>query len=420
MSDLKNQIEKQVEEIFEDFPLDELTERKIRREIEKRLSLETNFLDGKLKPFVKGLVQKFLDIKSSDLVETRPAVENIEETSPKKVSSEKKVQTKDTQIKSSKKRNTQIIDDSDAEEIIEKEEKPKSKIHAKPKPKKAKIVEPSDSEDLNESENNSINDDNKVDAKDSDIEKDTNEDIILGDDSSEDSGVDDTDDEIAKIPVKKVKEAAKVVQVKPKVKSSLSEDSIFSGLYAKKYTTKLEQLRKYLVACGIRKPWTKEISNKSGPEAVEYLQGLLVDTGAGTHPTMAKCKEIKDKLALEKELESLDMSNVISEGRGRRTRNKNVSYRFEDTLADLESNSDSNSESDNNSSEKENDDDTDEDVHSDENSESESDGKSDIDIKKSKKSKSKSKTKNKIESDDESEATETDDNEDNYSGSDSE
>ncbi|KAJ3044218.1 HIRA-interacting protein 3 [Rhizophlyctis rosea] len=82
---------------------------------------------------------------------------------------------------------------------------------------------------------------------------------------------------------------------------------------------KIEQLKKYVLACGVRKQWKKEFEGLNGRQRIKKLNDMLAELGIHDRPTLEKCKKVKEKREFEAEVGSLDLGNIITNTRRRRS-----------------------------------------------------------------------------------------------------
>ncbi|WVQ77572.1 hypothetical protein IAR50_007260 [Cryptococcus sp. DSM 104548] len=69
---------------------------------------------------------------------------------------------------------------------------------------------------------------------------------------------------------------------------------------------KVAELKKLIVACGLRKQWSKELAScPSSSSQVSYLQGMLRDLGMRGTPTLGKARSIREKRELAQELDDV-------------------------------------------------------------------------------------------------------------------
>lgn len=93
----------------------------------------------------------------------------------------------------------------------------------------------------------------------------------------------------------------------------------------------IARLKKYIVACGSRKVWSKWFSSLDPPAETpkaqaKALRQLLADLGMEGRLSMEKAKKIKEKRDFEEEMRAIGADALPSnDGAGRSTRNKRAS-----------------------------------------------------------------------------------------------
>jgi hypothetical protein len=73
----------------------------------------------------------------------------------------------------------------------------------------------------------------------------------------------------------------------------------------------IKQLKYYILKCGVRKVWKKELEGLSASQSIAKLKNILSELGIEGRPSLAKCEEIKDRLEFEKEMEAIDTRNIL-------------------------------------------------------------------------------------------------------------
>lgn len=73
----------------------------------------------------------------------------------------------------------------------------------------------------------------------------------------------------------------------------------------------IDRLKGYIVKCGVRKRWKKELEGLNETQSVLRLEQILRELGMEGRPTLEKCKDIKARKEFEEEMKALDPSNVI-------------------------------------------------------------------------------------------------------------
>ncbi|CAG8627580.1 11521_t:CDS:10 [Paraglomus brasilianum] len=86
--------------------------------------------------------------------------------------------------------------------------------------------------------------------------------------------------------------------------------------------TTIKNLKSYVLKCGVRKVWSRELKNLSKKQQVSHLKSILNELGVHGRPTVEKCLQVRRTRELQAELNSMDVTNIIhdDEKQGRRTR----------------------------------------------------------------------------------------------------
>ncbi|WRT64520.1 uncharacterized protein IL334_001452 [Kwoniella shivajii] len=105
---------------------------------------------------------------------------------------------------------------------------------------------------------------------------------------------------------------------------------------------KLADLKRIVVACGIRKQWAKEFAEyPTTSSQIRHLQSILTSLGIRGAPTMGKAKSIKEKRDLAQELDDVQSfeaaRGVSSETTERRTRGTSSKSKRKTIISDEES-----------------------------------------------------------------------------------
>ena len=116
----------------------------------------------------------------------------------------------------------------------------------------------------------------------------------------------------------------------PKAKKAATETASPAAAAAAPADDRVAKLKMYISKCGVRKVWAKELAGMSEKQQVSKLEAYLKDElGMEGRPSLDKCKAIKAKLELKKELADIDTSLIISEGRpSRRKVRKSPLFEF--------------------------------------------------------------------------------------------
>ncbi|KAL1407022.1 hypothetical protein Q8F55_006435 [Vanrija albida] len=92
---------------------------------------------------------------------------------------------------------------------------------------------------------------------------------------------------------------------------------------------RVNNLKKMVLACGVRKMWTKELADCSTPrEQAKHIVSLLESLGIVGKPTLAKAKALKEQRELASELNDVKQfeasRGLSARGRGGRSRRSDV------------------------------------------------------------------------------------------------
>ena len=126
------------------------------------------------------------------------------------------------------------------------------------------------------------------------------------------------------------KKAAKETASPAAAKKAAKEAASPAAAAAAPADDRVAKLKMYISKCGVRKVWAKELAGMSEKQQVSKLEAYLKDElGMEGRPSLDKCKAIKAKLELKKELADIDTSLIISEGRpSRRKVRKSPLFEF--------------------------------------------------------------------------------------------
>ncbi|KAL2892925.1 HIRA-interacting protein 3 [Bienertia sinuspersici] len=247
----------------------------LRRLLEEDLKLEKHSLDP-FKKFVGGQVDEVLN--SPEVPQTNVSVKK---KNPKKGSTQK-VST------NSQKEETPASSGSGSDEVEEEEVKARKRTAPKGKPQKTEAVR----------KRKKSEEDSKVaERKQSKVLK------TASDGSGEEDGGDisqhDNSDSSAEKPVKK-KEVPKP-----------------------SYGKQVERLKSIIKSCGLSispavyKKVKQAPENKREACLIKELEGILSKEGLSSNPSEKEIKDVKKRKEKAKELEGIDLSNIVSSGRRR-------------------------------------------------------------------------------------------------------
>ena len=143
---------------------------------------------------------------------------------------------------------------------------------------------------------------------------------------------DDFNDDVApkSASTPKAKKAATETASPAAAKKAATETASPAAAAAAPADDRVAKLKMYISKCGVRKVWAKELAGMSEKQQVSKLEAYLKDElGMEGRPSLDKCKAIKAKLELKKELADIDTSLIISEGRpSRRKVRKSPLFEF--------------------------------------------------------------------------------------------
>ncbi|WVF69514.1 hypothetical protein IAT40_004291 [Kwoniella sp. CBS 6097] len=299
-----------------------------RKLIEQKLGFEEGELGGLWKQVVKDIVNEAIEkLDGEDQSEPEAGPSRSSSPSAKPVKSDKS----DTKLsKSNKKRSKQhspsaLVEEGEAEEEVlevelrDEQSEASSQSRGSSKPKKSESVSSDDEGDEqqgtakvqaleDESDMSSVYDEppsrsrSKKDSKDQKgSKKGTSKRSlkVASDESSEDE---------------RPKKAKGAKRQKKDPNEGLSPDE-----------AKVADLKRIVVACGVRKQWGKEFADcPTTSSQTSHLQRLLSSLGMKGAPTMGKAKSLKMKRELAQELDDVKTfeaaRGLSSNGRERRTR----------------------------------------------------------------------------------------------------
>ncbi|XP_027334553.1 myb-like protein X isoform X2 [Abrus precatorius] len=242
--------------------------------------------DLKLNKFTLDPYKKFI---TQQLDEVLASSEVLEPANNTKKIVKKKPETKVTKKVSSEENSDTSDKDSDEEESQEDEVKPKKKSVPKGKmqtsvrPQKRKV------EETNLSSKKRVKPAKEVSEDNSD---------------AEDNGKNSEDDQSHSSPEKLSK-----------------KKEVSTPVYGKR----VEHLKSVIKACGMSVPPSiykkvKQVSeNKREGQLIKELEDILSREGLSSNPSEKEIKEVKRKKARAKELEGIDVSNIVSSSRRRST-----------------------------------------------------------------------------------------------------
>ncbi|BFZ63581.1 hypothetical protein YB2330_004712 [Saitoella coloradoensis] len=108
---------------------------------------------------------------------------------------------------------------------------------------------------------------------------------------------------------------------KPKKKSAPKKEPVKRAKKDSKDSTpvdpeqeKVDNLKKVIVACGVRKQWVKEFADKPDPASqIKHCRKILSDLGMKGEPTISKAKTLRENREFEAEVQALQANKERSE-----------------------------------------------------------------------------------------------------------
>ncbi|KAL4926904.1 putative transcriptional regulator [Aspergillus undulatus] len=275
--------------IFKTGKTEELTVKRVRLAAEKALQLEDGFFksNGDWKARSDQIIKDEVEIQ--DAAPQNPDANQDEEESTRTPPSDTAKSTKRAKPKapstSGKRRKTspesdvnRVVDDEDTEGETKKGTKqPKAAAKAKPEPSEE---EPSDDADAGEEDT-----------------KPGKEGEAGGDSESEMSVV---LDEEAQPKRQRQKKGTEKAFGKPKKKAPAKSKDVD----ADPNQAEIKRLQGWLIKCGIRKMWARELAPYDTPKAkIKHLKHMLKDAGMEGRYSLEKARQIKEERELREDLE---------------------------------------------------------------------------------------------------------------------
>lgn len=305
---------------------DELTIKRVRTQAEKELSLPTGFLKTndkwkqKSNQIIKDAVEN-LDVAEPVSEALKPAKAKTAPR-PKKVTPAKpKADTaKGVKRKAAapakrvvKRKKTTISDDESEQDILSDADSEPPKRTPATRPTKKAVAEDSDEEEVATPKKPTPKKPTaKVDEQNVDNDKD-NEDAIPSIDKKGDVSESELSSLIDDEPPKrgrqkapqgkgaKKKDTKATKTAKPKAKAASNDDPD---------TAEIKRLQSWLVKCGIRKVWSKELAQcDTSKERIKHLKGMLSDAGMDGRFSDEKAAKIKEEREFAKDLEAIQVGN---------------------------------------------------------------------------------------------------------------
>lgn len=93
-------------------------------------------------------------------------------------------------------------------------------------------------------------------------------------------------------------------------KSSKKDDSTSTDKTLLPTSASIERLKSYIVKCGMRKIWKRELADLTEREALRKLQAILHDElGMEGKPSLEKCRKIREQRDFQAEIDAIRESN---------------------------------------------------------------------------------------------------------------
>lgn len=74
----------------------------------------------------------------------------------------------------------------------------------------------------------------------------------------------------------------------------------------------IDRLKGYIIKCGVRKVWKRELEGLSEKQSIGKLEQILRELGMEGRPTLEKCKTIKERREFEEELKAVQSNEVLT------------------------------------------------------------------------------------------------------------
>jgi hypothetical protein len=113
----------------------------------------------------------------------------------------------------------------------------------------------------------------------------------------------------ADITVKPTKAGARKTKTKPKARNNAKT---------------LVKLKAFVLQCGVRKIWKRELEGLDERESIKKVRSILQQLGVEGAPTAEKCEKIRDKRELAEDIQALDPNKTLLQ-RERRPRRHQMS-----------------------------------------------------------------------------------------------
>ncbi|KAI5253719.1 hypothetical protein E4T42_02754 [Aureobasidium subglaciale] len=292
-------LEKTLRQIVRRAEVDPITVKRVRNAAEERLGLEAGFFKD----------HDVWNEKSKEIIEetfNEPSQKSPspEPTPQKKAPAPKSKPTKRTSTgkpKPAPKRQKRFTSESGSEhsDFESEEEKPRSK----PVSKKPSATTKRVSKDTVESEDEEVDDTSDHPNGDSSITGTHEEKPEVADDSESEMSV-----VLDEPPLKKArpKSTSTATKTKSQTKAKASKAAAKPAKEETPDEAEIKRLQGWLVKCGVRKMWFKELAPYDTPKAkIKHLKEMLKDAGMEGRYSEPKAKAIKERRELEADLEAV-------------------------------------------------------------------------------------------------------------------
>ncbi|KAF3492182.1 putative Transcriptional regulator [Arthroderma uncinatum] len=290
-----------VAKIYKSGKLDELTVKRVRLATEENLGLEQNFFKShdEWKPRSDEIIKDEVEVQEKTPPKPAPA--------PKKRQSKKRPSPEAPKAPAPSKRQKRSTvvesEESDISSVTERSEpKPVSKRKAKPIPVKApKSKKAAKVDTESEQEDSERSDGNEDMEAESGAAPEARNDADAGGASESEMSV-----LIDEEPKPKRKRSTGKPSAPSKAKKSTSEKKQKDTAPEDPDKEEIKRLQGWLVKCGIRKVWGRELMGCSTPkEKIRHLKSMLKDAGMDGRYSIEKANRIREDRELKADLEAV-------------------------------------------------------------------------------------------------------------------
>lgn len=301
-------------------PVDEITVRSIRTKSEEKLGLETGFYKNdevwkdKSKEIIQDQVDKCENGKDYDNNAKLEQRKSLKRASPATASRPRKKSKLDDDDQSTAL--SEPPESAPEENSTDDEEASSRKKNAmKKSTKKAAVTKPTKSAPRKKTKKDSSTSD-LSDAPTTYTTSDAEEDIIPPS-REEKEEADDTSSELSSVidepqPSRKSSKSKTVSTSKPNKSTSKSKSKGKPPAEADPKAEEIKRLQGWLVKCGIRKVWGKELKPFESQNAkISHLKSMLSDAGMSGRYSNEKAAQIKEARELAADLEAVQEGNEL-------------------------------------------------------------------------------------------------------------